>query len=183
MSSRHVLPMLLLAVGVAACSESNPSSPAVSDPRAERVQPEPSTSTPAATGPLLTLQLDGVTWQADREIWGAVHPPGMGQTVILSGSFGPKDAHEQAFNLNLHAAPQPGTYRLQSATPQIGVVQLANLSQERYLMGNLFGYDVEVELLQMQTNPVRIEARFEGSLVASDGATLKLTAGHFRYSE
>ncbi|WP_395788907.1 hypothetical protein [Aquimonas sp.] len=183
MSPRHALLTLMLAVGVAACSQSNPPSPADSDPRVARVQPAPSTSTPTAAGPLLTLQLDGVAWQADREIWGAVHPPGMGQTVIMSGSFGPKDAHEQAFNLNLHAATQPGTYRLQSTAPAIGMVQLANLSQERYLMGNVLGYDIEVELLQMQVNPVRIEARFEGSLVASDGATLKLTAGHFRYSE
>ncbi len=183
MSFRRVLALLLLTIGVAACNESDPSSPADSASPTARAQPAPSTSTPAAAGPLLTLQLDGVTWQADREIWGTVHPPGMGQTVIMSGSFGPKDAHEQAFNLNLHAAAQPGTYRLQSAAPQIGVVQLANLSQERYLMGNVLGYDIEVELLQMQANPVRIEARFEGSLVASDGATLKLTAGHFRYSE
>lgn len=183
MSYRHVPVLLLLAVGVAACSESGTLSPTDSDPRASRVQPAPNASTPAAAGPLLTLQLDGVTWQADREIWGAVHPPGMGQTVVMSGSFGPKDAHEQTFNLNLHAAAQPGIYRLQNAAPLIGVVQLANLSQERYLMGNVLGYDIEVELLQMQTNPVRIEARFEGSLVATDGATLKLTAGHFRYSE
>lgn len=184
MHTHHFLCWLPIATCLAGCGELDPAPlqagkthAAASDISAE------DTSTTPASGPLLSMQIDGVSWRADREIWGAVHPFGLDRNVLMSGSFGPKDSKEQTFNLNLHAAAQPGRYRVQSSAPANGAVQLAGLSEQRYLAGNVLGYDVEVELLQLRTTPVLIEARFEGTLVASDGARLNLSDGHFRYSE
>ena len=77
----------------------------------------------------------------------------------------------------------PGTVRLQSEVPERGVVQIANLSAERYLAGSILGYDVQVEVTQYSKVPVLIDARFSGSLTANDGTKLDIGDGHFRYSE
>lgn len=154
----------------------------------------PSTPTASAPAPMpaprmanqLRLTLDGQVWQADRELFGAWHPPGMERAVLMAGSLGPKDRHEQAFNLNLFGVSGPGRYVANGSTVRPGgltsnTIQLANLSEQRYLVGGPFGYEVTVDLLQAGAGV--IEARFQGRVNASDGSVLNLTDGYFLYCE
>jgi hypothetical protein len=141
---------------------------------------------PHAQGNQLRLTLDGTPWQADREFFGAFHPPGMDHAVLMAASFGPKDKHEQTFNLNLFGVTGPGRYTASGNTLSLkGIsssqIQLANLSEQRYLIGGPFGYTVEVELLQAGGGT--IEARFQGRMTASDGQELRVSDGYFFYRE
>ncbi|MBL8296877.1 MAG: hypothetical protein JNN30_00900 [Rhodanobacteraceae bacterium] len=149
------------------------------------------TSAPAAaatphTANQLRMTLDGKVWQADRELFGAWHPPGTDRAVLMAGSLGPKDRHEQAFNLNLFGVSGPGRYVASGSTLSLkgltsSAIQLANLSEQRYLVGGPFGYEVEVELLQAGSGV--IEAKFHGRMSASDGTVLDLKDGYFLYRE
>lgn len=151
----------------------------------------PASSSPAAAPPQpqgnqLRLSLDGTPWQADRAFFGAYHPPGMDRAVLMAASLGPKDKHEQAFNLNLFGVTGPGRYTASGNTMSLkGIsssqIQLANLSEQRYLIGGPLGYTVEVELLQAGSGT--IEARFSGRMTASDGAELRISDGYFFYRE
>lgn len=141
---------------------------------------------PQAQGNQLRLTLDGKPWQADRDFFGAFHPPGMDRAVLMAASLGPKDRHEQAFNLNLFGVTGPGRYTASGSTLSLkGIsssqIQLANLSEQRYLVGGPFGYTVEVELLQAGGGT--IEARFQGRMTASDGQELRVSDGYFFYRE
>lgn len=154
----------------------------------------PATAPPADATPTvaprtanqLRLTLDGQVWQADRELFGAWHPPGVERAVLMAGSLGPKDSREQAFNLNLFGVSGPGRYVANGSTVSAGgltsnTIQLANLSEQRYLVGGPFGYDVTIDLLQAGSGV--IEARFQGRVNASDGSVLTLTDGYFLYRE
>lgn len=148
--------------------------------------PASAAAAPHAQGGQLRLTLDGKPWQADREFFGAFHPPGMDRAVLMAASFGPKDRHEQTFNLNLFGATGPGRYTASGNTLSLkGIassqIQLANLSEQRYLVGGPFGYTVEVELLQAGGGT--IEARFQGRMTASDGQELRVSDGYFFYRE
>lgn len=134
----------------------------------------------------LRLTLDGKTWQADRDYFGAFHPPGMDKAVLMAGSFGPKDKHEQAFNLNLFGVDAPGHFFASGNTMSLkglssSAIQLANLSDQRYLIGGPLGYEVEVDLLQAGAGV--IEATFSGRMTANDGSTVTVTDGYFFYRE
>lgn len=175
--------VLLCPLLLAACSGPSSTSPSTSNAT------PPATATPTAA-PLaanqLRLTLDGQVWQADRELFGAWHPPGMERAVLMAGSLGPKDRHEQAFNLNLFGVSGPGRYVVNGSTVSPGgltsnTIQLANLSEQRYLVGGPFGYEVTVDLLQAGAGV--IEARFHGRVNASDGSVLSLTDGYFLYRE
>jgi hypothetical protein len=169
---RFKITLVLLLVG---CGPSVPAGPVNSVP------PVPA---PMATGDnALSVTVDGTPWMADRELWGAVNPPGFGRVVIISGSRGPKDASEQAFTLTLHGIDTPGRHRVHSGDVTSGVAQLAGLSEQRFLIGGALGYDLQVELTMAQQNPVRIEATFEGTLVANDGGTVTFRNGRFTYRE
>ena len=144
------------------------------------------TVAPKAQGNQLRLTLDGTPWQADREFFGAFHPPGMDRAVLMAASLGPKDKHEQAFNLNLFGVTAPGRYTASGNTLSLkpissSQIQLANLSEQRYLVGGPFVYTVEVELLQAGSGT--IEAKFEGRMTASDGQELRVSDGYFFYRE
>ncbi len=148
--------------------------------------PATTSATPKAQGNQLRMTIDGKSWQADREFFGAVHPPGMDRAVLMAASLGPKDKHEQAFNLNLFGVTGPGRYTASGNTLSLkGIsssqIQLANLSEQRYLVGGPFGYTVDVELLQASGGT--IEARFEGRMTASDGQELRVSDGYFFYRE
>lgn len=141
---------------------------------------------PQAQGNQLRLTLDGKPWQADRDFFGAFHPPGMDRAVVMAASLGPKDRHEQTFNLNLFGVTGPGRYTASGNTLSLkGIsssqIQLANLSEQRYLVGGPFGYTVEVDLLQAGGGT--IEARFQGQMTASDGQDLRVSDGYFLYRE
>ena len=131
----------------------------------------------------LSVEVDGEPWRADRDLFGAVNPSGVDRSVLMAGSFGPKDADEQVFSLHVFGAAGPGRYRVHSGDAGSGVAQLANLSQARYLIGNVLGYDLQVDVIEMRASPVRIEARFEGNMTASDGAVLTVANGVYRYRE
>lgn len=131
----------------------------------------------------LHMHIDGVEWIADNSLFGAVHPNGYDRAVMISGSKGPKDANEQAFNINLYGIDGPGTYFVKSGNANDHVAQISNLSPERYLAGGPMGFDLKVEVARMAATPALIEARFEGTLTASDGVTLSISKGEFRYTE
>jgi hypothetical protein len=168
---------------LAACDSPPPS--ATTAGAASAATPSPP-SQPQQQANQLRVTLDGKRWQADREFFGAFHPPGMDRAVLMAASLGPKDKHEQAFNLNLFGVSGPGRYVASGDTMSLkglssSQIQLANLSTERYLIGGPLGYDVDIELLQ--AGPGVIEARFEGTMTASDGAAVKVTDGYFLYRE
>ena len=78
------------------------------------------------------MKVDGVAWEADHDIFGAVHPKGYEKAVLVAGSLGPKDANEQAFNLNLFGIDTAGNYPVLTGNPKLHVAQLANLTPERF---------------------------------------------------
>lgn len=143
-----------------------------------------SAETPVRDGNVLRLRVDGVEWIADHDLFGAVHPPGMDRALLMSGSRGAKDANEQAFNLNLFGIDGPGRYVIEHGHAGGSVMQLANLTPERFLIGGLvFEYRFEVEVVRMQAQPVDIEARFSGVLQANDDHRVTISDGEFRYRE
>lgn len=171
-----------------ACTAPSPPTPtAAAATRAPAPATAPAPAPPApAQGNQLRLVLDGKPWQADREFFGAFHPPGMDRAVLMAGSLGPKDRHEQMFNLNLFGVSGPGRYTASGNTLSLkgigsSAIQLANLSEQRYLIGGPLGYTVDVELLQAGSGT--IEARFNGRMTANDGQELSVSDGYFFYRE
>lgn len=175
------LAVAALLLPLAACNDAaalGAASPPSSAPATPAVQAD------APAGNVLRMRIDGVEWNAERELFGAVHPAGYDRAVLISGSHGPNDATEQDFTIMLNAADGPGTYRATTGDTRRHVVQLGNLTPERYLAGGLMlDHDMTIELVRMQASPVLIEARFNGTLTANDGAVLKIEDGEFRYRE
>lgn len=171
---------LLAVAGLSSCSDSGTPSGSTSS----------AATTTATTAPVavsdkavLRMQIDGKPWAADQAIEAMVHPPGFDRAVLINGSLGPKDANEQAFSIMLLGVDEPGPHHLTSSKPERGVIQVSNLSASRYLAGNVLGYDVTVELVRYSAQPLLVEARFSGSLTASDSSTLAIRDGYFRYAE
>lgn len=170
--------LAVLALSLTACDRAAP--PAVAD-RASLPATAPAVTAPAATTQA-RLRIDGQPWQADREFFTAFHPPGLDKAVLMAASRGPKDKHEQTFNLNLAGVTGPGTYAAKGDTMSVqgtlgSAFQLANLSESRYLVGGPLGFDLQIEVLQAGAGVV--EARFHGSATASDGGTVKIEDGYF----
>lgn len=170
--------LAVLALSLTACDRAAP--PAAAGPASL-----PATA-PAATASAATaqarLRIAGQPWQADREFFAAFHPPGLGRAVLMAASRGPRDRHEQTFNLNLAGVAGPGRYTAKGDTTSVqgtlgSAFQLANLSESRYLVGGPLGFDIQVEVLQAGAGVV--EARFHGSAMASDGGTVKIEDGYF----
>ena len=154
--------------------------------QAETATPSPlayAAAAPVATANYLRMRVDGVAWEADHDIFGAVHPKGYDKAVLIAGSFGPKDASEQAFNINLYGIDTAGNYPVQTGNPKLHVAQLANLTPERFLSGGPMGFDMQVEIVEMQPSPTRLQVRFEGTLMGNDSHAVKITDGEFSYSE
>jgi hypothetical protein len=175
-----ILTSLMVATIIAGCGQA-PESPSSSASRSGAVSTEIRT---LRDENVLRMRVDGVDWVADHDLFGAVHPPGMDRALIISGSRGPRDATEQAFTLNLFGVGAPGRYVFEHGAAGGSVMQLANLSPERYLIGGLmFEHRFEVEVLRMEIRPVEIEARFSGVLQANDDHRVTISAGEFRYRE
>lgn len=162
---------------LAACAQESPPPPPGAVATAAVAAPA------GSAGNLVRLRVDGVEWAADREIFCAVDPPGLGQVLIVSGSRGPKDANEQTFNLNLSGVTGPGTVRLAGGASTTHAIQLANLDADRYLNGGALGFDVTVEVVALSREPAQVELRFAGTLNSSAGAPLRIEDGHVRCSE
>ncbi|HNR91309.1 MAG TPA: hypothetical protein PKO41_02680 [Dokdonella sp.] len=173
-------PFLALALGLAVLAGCG--SPA---PPAAATTPTPVAGTTPAAEPRdaapLRMRIDGAEWVAAHDVFGAVHPTGYDRAILIAGSRGGRNANEQAFNLNLFGIDAPGRYRVTSADPATGAAQIANLDAQRFLAGNLFGYDVTVDVVRLSKNPDRIEARFSGTLTANDGSKVELSEGQFVY--
>ena len=131
----------------------------------------------------ISLRLDGREWHADRAIEAIVHPPGFNRMLMVSGSFGPKNGNEQAFNLNLAGVEAPGRYTIKGGNVVGSAIQLANLDAERFLIGGALGADVVVEVTVMQRTPVVVEGTFSGTMSANDGQALRIEEGRFSYRE
>ena len=172
--------MRLLALGLSLAALAGCSS---GQPEIAPSNPSPATvATPQSNR--LRMKIDGVEWQADHDIWGTSEVPGYAHAVLMSGSKGLKDANEQAFNINLYGVKGPGTYSIVKSNPDASVVQLANLSRERFLAGGLvLNQNIVVEVLRVQSSPMLIEARFHGTIAANDDSVLQIEDGEFRYSE
>lgn len=131
----------------------------------------------------LSMKINDKEWVADRELFGAFHPPGYNKAILMAGSKGPKNKDEQAFNLNLFNVDGPGTYHIKTGNTDLSVVQLANLSPENFMYGSLMGFDLKVTVTKASKDPTVIEATFEGTLSGNASDTLKVTAGRFIYHE
>ncbi len=180
MKPRSALFGLALLLALAACGRAPEPTPAARNAPVAAPAAIASTDVPPTHGAAqLRMRIDDVEWIAVHDLFGAVNPTGHDRAVIIAGSRGGRNANEQAFNLTLLGADAPGRYRATSTRPASGAAQISNLDAQRFLAGNLFGYDIEVDLLRRSTNPEVIEARFSGSLTANDGAKIAISDGYF----
>ncbi len=137
----------------------------------------------AASGDQLSMSIDGVEWRFETEVFGAFHPPGYHQALMISGTQGPKDANEKTFNINLYGITGPGTYPLRSGNAVGSVAQIGNLSHEEFLAGNMMPFDLTVVIERAETNPTRIRATFSGSIETNTARQLQIRDGVFQYTE
>lgn len=161
------------------CGEDSPPA-AATQPPVPAAAPAPAN---VAAADIVRMKIDGVEWVADRDYLCAVHPPGYSRAVIVGAALGPKDANEQTFSLLIGNVDAPGTLRLDGPLSETQAVQLGNLDATRYLNGGALGFKMRVELLRMDIDPVVIEARFDGTLNSSNGATLQITEGYVRCAD
>jgi hypothetical protein len=131
----------------------------------------------------LTMKVNGIEWKADHDITGIVHPKGYNNAILIAGKFGPVDKTEQTFNLNLYNASEPGVFDFVSGNKDLCEVQLANLSDEHYLYGNVLGFSFHTQIVKMQKSPAILEALFEGVLTGNTGDSVKITDGKFYFHE
>lgn len=137
----------------------------------------------AASGNYLSMKINGVEWKADHDVFGAFHPKGYDQAIIIAGSRGPKDKTEQSFNLNLFKTTGPGVFQIKNGNPDFNVVQLANMSPENFMYGSMMGFDLKVTITRASANPSIVEASFEGELTGNASDKIKITEGKFYYHE
>ena len=137
-----------------------------------------------AGGNHLSMRLNGTEWVADSNLFGAFHPGGYNKAILMGGSKGPKNKDEQVFSLNLFNAEGPGTYHIKTGNADLSVVQLANLSPEKFMYGSLMGFDLTVKVIKASGGTgTMVEATFEGTLTGNAGDTLKVTEGRFVYRD
>jgi hypothetical protein len=127
--------------------------------------------------------VNGVSWEADHEITAIFHPKGYNNAILIYGNKGPKDKSEQTFNLNLYNANGAGTYDIVGGNKDNSEVQLANLSTEHYLYGNVLGFSFRAQITKAGNNPTEVQASFEGVLIGNSGDSVKITEGKFYYHE
>lgn len=131
----------------------------------------------------LSMKVNGVSWEADHGITAILHPKGYNNALLIAGNKGPKDKTEQTFNLNLYNVSGPGVFDFASGNKDNNEVQLANLSDEHYLYGNVLGFSFHVQVNKASQNPTVLEAGFEGTLTGNTGDSVKITEGKFYYHE
>lgn len=131
----------------------------------------------------LSMQINGSEWKADNEIDGLFHPNGYDNAVMISGTKGPKDKNEQAFNLTLYNINGPGVFEIKDGNKENSVVQLAGLSEQNYFYGSMLGFNVKVTVTKASSNPTAIEASFEGELMGNAGDKINITNGRFYFHE
>lgn len=165
--------LLLFSVGFVSCNT----------PHTKGDNTAVATAAEAAGHNFLTMKVNGVAWEADHEIMAIFHPKGYNNAILISGYKGPKDKSEQTFNLNLYNANGEGSYEIVSGNKDNNEVQLANLSNEHYLYGNVLGFSFNAQITKAANNPSELQARFEGVLIGNTGDSVKITEGKFYYHE
>jgi hypothetical protein len=131
----------------------------------------------------LIMKINGKEWKADSEIFGAFHPPGYDNAIIIAGSKRPKDKNEQAFNINLYKTNGTGVFQLQNGNKDGNVIQLAGLTEQNFMYGSMMGFNVKLTITKASKNPTIVEARFEGELTGNASDKLIITDGKFYYHE
>jgi hypothetical protein len=131
----------------------------------------------------LVMKINGREWKADGEIFGAFHPKGYNKAMIISGTKGPKDKNEQAFNINLYNTNGPAVFQMENGNTDNNVVQLGGLSETNFLYGSMMGFKMKVHVTKASQNPTILEATFEGVLTGNAGDKLTITEGKFYYQE
>jgi hypothetical protein len=131
----------------------------------------------------LSMQINGNEWKADNEVDGLFHPKGYNNAVMMSGTKGPKDKNEQAFNLTLYNINGPGVFEIKDGNKENSVVQLAGLSEQNYLYGSMLGFNIKVTVTKASSSPTEIEASFEGELMGNAGDKINITNGRFYFHE
>jgi len=129
------------------------------------------------------MKINGKDWIADNDIFGAIHPKGYNNAIIIAGGKGKKDKNEQTFNINLYNTNGPGTFNFANGNKDLNVAQLGNLSADNYLCGSMMGFDIKVIVTKASSNPDIVEATFEGKMTCPSGETLHITDGNFYYHE
>lgn len=133
----------------------------------------------------LTMKINGKVWTADNGIFGAFHPNGYNNAIIIGGNLG-QGATQQSFTINIYNTTGPATYNFVNATTGIdrNVVQLGGLSAQDYLYGGLPGiYTMQVIVSKATKTPSVVEATFAGTLTGVKGDVLTITEGKFYYQE
>ncbi len=131
----------------------------------------------------LSMKINGVEWKADHDVFGAFHPKGYNKVIIIAGGKGPKDATEQAFNINIYNTDGPGDFNFKAGNPDLSVAQMAIWNAENFICGSMMGHDMRVKVTTASTKPDVVEATFEGELTCNTGEVLKITDGKFYYHE
>ena len=137
----------------------------------------------AATQNHLSFKINGVEWQADREIFGAFHPKGYNKAILISGSKGGNDKNEQDFSIILYNTTGPGVFDITNGNKDNNVIQLANMSPANFMYGSMMGFNMKINVTAASENPTHIEATFEGELTGNAGDALKITEGKFQYHD
>lgn len=172
MKSLNIYIIVLLVSTVFSCSNSSKSTPST-----------PAADSDANNKNYLTMKINGKDWIADNEIWGAYHPKGYNNAIIIAGNKGKKDKDQQSFNLNLFNTNGPATFNIKDGNKDFNVVQFGALSAENYLCGSMMGFDMKVIVTKASGIPDIVEATFEGKMTCSSGEILNITNGKFYYHE
>lgn len=143
----------------------------------------PNTDTSLSGKNNLSMLINGKEWTADNNIFGAFHPKGYNNAILISGSKGKKDKNEQTLNINLFNADGSGTFIFSNGNKDLNVAQLGNLSADNYLCGSIMGFEMKVIVTKTSLDPVIVEATFEGKMTCPTGETLNITRGAFYYNE
>ncbi len=133
----------------------------------------------------LTMKINGKVWRADNGIFGAFHPNGYNNAIIMSGNLG-QGATQQAFTINIYNTTGPATYTFANMPNGVdrNVAQLGGVSAQNYLYGGLTGiYNMIVTVRKATKTPSVVEATFEGTLTGVKGDVLTITEGKFYYQE
>jgi hypothetical protein len=175
MNHRFLFSITLFALLIGSCSSKNEAGTAG--------EPTAHAATTSAKENYLSMKINDVEWVADHDVFGAFHPKGYNNAIIIAGAKGPKDANEQAFNLNIYNTEGPGTFNFQHGNTDLSVAQMGNWNPENFICGSMMGHDMQVKVTTASTKPDVIEATFEGVLTCNTGEVLKVTDGKFYYHE
>ncbi len=139
---------------------------------------------------ILYMQIDGVEWSADSDIFGSYHfSEELGPKIInIAGTKG-VGGTQQAFNINLFNTDKEGIYTVNipdnsTATSYQNVAQMGNYTPANYLCGGTMqGSQLTVNVTKVSKNPQIIEATFSGKMQCVQGSVLQITDGKFYYHE